>query len=63
MAAISINVPDTLTQVEQMAVKRHIEKLAMNLSKDNLAFLAEMSERKDVNQKIANKSGLIRTFL
>lgn len=45
------------------SAKIAMEKLAKNLNIENLQFLAEMSEKPNVNAKLQSKKGLIKTFL
>ncbi len=45
------------------AYKVALEKLAKNVSIDNLKFLAELSEKPNVNEKLQAKKGMIKTFL
>jgi len=39
-----------------------LEKLAKNVSKENLQFLAELSEKPNANDKLSKKKILIQTF-
>ncbi len=49
--------------IEGANIKRSIEKLAKNIDKSNLDFLAELSEKKDINKKIESKKTLLKNFL
>lgn len=58
----TIEIPNT-TSLESISIKMALEKLAKNISKDNLIFLAELSEKKDINQKISSKKTLLKTLI
>lgn len=45
------------------SLKTALEKLANNVSLDNLKFLAELSEKPNINAKLESKKGMIKTFL
>lgn len=57
---IEINANNTL---EMLTIKAAMEKLAKNMSKENILFLAELSDKKDVNKKLESKKLLIKSFL
>lgn len=40
-----------------------LEKLAKNITIENLKFLAELSEKPKVNEKLKAKQGMIKAFL
>lgn len=63
MAQVTINIPNTYSVVEQVAIRRQLESLAQNISKENLRFLAELSENQGINEKLESKKTLIKTFL
>lgn len=58
---VTIEIPGNQTEV--LLKKIAIEKLAKNLDKSNLEFLASVSERPEINEKFAKKIPFIKTFL
>ncbi len=46
-----------------LIAKIHLEKIAKNLSDSNLAFIAEISEKKGINDKLEAKKMLIKSFI
>lgn len=40
-----------------------LKKIAKNISLDNIKFLAELSERPNINEKLETKKPLIKTFV
>ena len=57
-ATIEINATNSMDGV---AIKMALEKLAKNISKDNLTFLAKLSEKPNINAKIESKKTIIQT--
>ena len=54
---------NTTNPIEMASIKMSLEKLAKNIDKNNLSFLAELSEKKDINKKIESKKTMLKTFL
>lgn len=59
---VTIEIP-TENSLESIGIKKAIEKLAKNLNKENLFFLAELSEKPNINAKLDSKKSLIKTFV
>lgn len=59
-ATIEINATNSMDGV---AIKMALEKLAKNISKDNLTFLAKLSEKPNINAKIESKKTIIQTLI
>jgi hypothetical protein len=49
--------------IEQVNLKIALEKLAKNLSTENILFLASLSEKPNINKKLENNKTLIKTSL
>lgn len=49
--------------LELMSVQSSLTSLAQNISKENLAFLAELSKRNGINSKIEKNKNMIKNFL
>ena len=56
---LNVNVPTS----KAMLIEDSLKTLAENLDSDNLTFLAQQSSKKNVNDKLRSKKGLIQTFL
>lgn len=54
---------NTTNPIEAANIKMSLEKLAKNINKGNLNFLAELSDKKDINAKIEGKKTMLKTFL
>ena len=54
---------NTANPMDAVAVKVAIEKLAKNVNKENLLFLAELSEKPNINAKLESKKSMIKTFI
>lgn len=50
-------------EIQKAAYKRNLQKLADNITPENLAFLAELSDKKGVNESLKNNQGKIKFFL
>lgn len=50
-------------EIEKAAVKRNLQALAENLTKENLKFLAELSVKPKINEKLESKKGMIKSFI
>ncbi len=62
MTTINLELPTT--NAAEVAITRiALQKLAKNITPMNLQFLAELSEKPKVNEKLHAKKGTIRTFL
>lgn len=59
---ITIKTPET-DLLKIGSTKTALEKLAKNVSLENLKFLAELSEKPNINAKLEAKKGMIKTFL
>jgi len=59
---LHINIKKELTPLEKTVIESYLTKLADNVTKDNLAFLAELSTKPDVNKRLESKKQLIKTF-
>jgi len=51
------------TPLEQMAIKKSLETLAQNVTKENLSFLAELSKKPDINRKLESNKTKINIFI
>ncbi len=49
--------------VDQAIITASLQQLADTLSRENLQFLAEMSKKPNINEKLESKKNLIKTFL
>jgi hypothetical protein len=59
-----INLQLPTTNPAEVAIMRiALQKLAKTITPMNLQFLAELSEKPKVNEKLHAKKGTIRTFL
>ena len=58
----TITIP-TEDPIEAAVTKINLEKLAKNLSIDNLKFLAELSTSPNINKKLSEKKTLIKMYL
>ena len=54
---------NTTNPIEAANIKMSLEKLSKNINKSNLTFLAELSEKKGINEKIESKKTMLKTFL
>ncbi len=59
---ITINT-NSETEIEKSTIKRYLQAIATNVTKENLQFLAELSAYKDINDKLLKKHKLIRFSL
>lgn len=59
---VTISTPEN-DLIKASAYKMALEKLAKNISIDNLKFLAEVSEKPNVNVKLEKKKAMIKAFL
>ena len=59
---ITIDLPN-ISALDSIRTKLAIEKLAKNITSENLAFLAELSDKKDINKKIQSKKMLIKNLI
>lgn len=59
---VTINTKAT-NEIEKAAVKRNLQALAENLTKENLKFLAELSVKPKINEKLESKKALIKSFI
>ena len=50
-------------EIKKAAYKKHLQKLADNITLENLAFLAELSEKKGVNESLVKNKSKIKFFL
>lgn len=48
---------------EMMTIKKSLQTLAKNVTKENLKFLAELSEKPGINEKLQENKGKINFFL
>jgi hypothetical protein len=62
MATITIDI-DTTNLLDVSAIQISLQKLAKNVDKNNLMFLAEMSLIPNINEKFKKKQTLIKTFI
>jgi hypothetical protein len=62
MNEINLQLPTT-NPAEVAIMRIALQKLAKNITPMNLQFLAELSEKPKVNEKLHAKKGTIRTFL
>ena len=59
----SINLPDNLQPMDVMLITKYLETLGKNVNKKNLAFLAEISVKPNINDKLESKQTLIKNFI
>ena len=49
--------------IEKSTYLVNLQKIADNLTRENIAFIAELSEKKDINKKLVDKKILIKSFV
>ncbi len=59
---VTIEIPES-DPMTATSKKIALDKLAKNITKENLMFLAELSEKPNVNAKLESKKAMIKTFL
>ena len=52
-----------MSLTEKLTVKKALQTLCENVTKDNLVFLADLSKKKDINKKLQDKKGMINLYL
>jgi hypothetical protein len=58
----TIDLPNA-SPLDAIKTKLAIEKLAINITAENLAFLADLSDKKDINKKIQSKKMIIKNLI
>lgn len=59
---VTINTNATTT-LENQAIKNSLQTIAKNVSKEHLAWFADITKREGFNNKLESKKGFINTFL
>ncbi len=54
---------NNITPAKAFNIKADLEKLAENISSDNLSYLASLSQKPDINKKLETKKTLINLYL
>lgn len=62
MLNITIEIPEK-TSLEAIKAEISLRKLAKNITVENLFFLAELSEKKNINEKIQSKKLIIKSLI
>jgi len=50
-------------EIQKASYKRNLQKLADNITPENLSFLAELSSKNGVNESLKKNQGKIKFFL